>query len=112
MGRNEVIWVDRESNFMDVSQDANEEVAAVGAVLAQTSAAQLAQQLARQAGVDFRSVDSLRIAWLSVLLVDGAIAAVVHSLQEAYQAVARGGRCLLAPSIQSWRCSSSGCGAT
>jgi len=66
MGRNEVIWVHTESNFMeDVSQDASEEVAAV---VAQTPAAQLAQQLARQAGVDFRSVDSLRIARLSVLL--------------------------------------------
>ncbi|CAE7286407.1 agiA [Symbiodinium natans] len=62
----EAVWVDTESMFMeDVAQNGSEEAAAV---VAETPVAQRAQQLARQAGVDFRSVDSLRIARLSILL--------------------------------------------
>ncbi|CAL1125864.1 unnamed protein product [Cladocopium goreaui] len=64
------IWVDFEA-----AQDAVDEDDPMGADLAPavpcvaSSPAQIcAQQLARQAGVDFRSVDSLKIARLSVLL--------------------------------------------
>lgn len=57
------LWVDvEETHSYDM------EVAEQAAVRAQTVAGEQAQKLARQAGVDFHTMDSLRIARLSVIL--------------------------------------------
>jgi len=63
-GRNEEVWVDTQCSLEEQRTETMEDIP----VVAQTPAAIRAQQLAKQAGVDFRSVDSLRIARLSVLL--------------------------------------------
>eukprot|EP00435_Cladocopium_sp_Y103_P054863 s86_g18.t1 len=65
------IWVDFEAaqDAVDADDDPMGADSAPAAPCVASSPAQIcAQQLARQAGVDFRSVDSLKIARLSVLL--------------------------------------------
>lgn len=59
------VWVDVESSSWE---DPHQEEQVMPNIQAQTPAGVLGQQLARQAGVDFRSVDSLKLARLSVLL--------------------------------------------
>eukprot|EP00930_Biecheleria_cincta_P045226 TRINITY_DN31177_c0_g1_i1.p1 TRINITY_DN31177_c0_g1~~TRINITY_DN31177_c0_g1_i1.p1 ORF type:complete len:1417 (+),score=245.79 TRINITY_DN31177_c0_g1_i1:108-4358(+) len=59
------VWVDVVSKWMDDSGAQEPEKVAAHA---ESPAGSLAQQLARKAGVDFKSVDSLKIARLSVLL--------------------------------------------
>ena len=59
------VWVDVTSKWWDDSGTQEPEKTAAHA---ETPAGSLAQQLARKAGVDFKGVDSLKIARLSVLL--------------------------------------------
>lgn len=65
LGSDGCIWIDVRTSYW---QNTEEDVAEKREVIASTPAGGLAQSLARQAGVDFQSVDSLRISRLSVLL--------------------------------------------
>lgn len=61
------VWLDVVSKWWEDANSTEQEPENVAAC-AETPAGSLAQQLARKAGVDFKSVDSLKIARLSVLL--------------------------------------------